>query len=887
MALVDFHGLVSLYKLAPSNVGSTTNPSRPPPMPAPKPIRPPSPSVEGSQPRPTKSQFDTPKRQSRFVIHSAPNSTPIAKGSSIRQKQDVDTDDGGKYNSDDYRQFIIQDFERHRVFVGMDDFMKQVLHVPDDWKSQWAEAIKEVKLNEHFDACLSAYSEKCGATGFKEDALYGPLVKMINSLLEVTCKSTVDAVKPKTPQRFIRNDPQKLYHGVLDKANLSPDIIALHEDRYNKLKSEERENGQLDTSFITWAHPLQVLEVKHFNTALVDGTYMPRLRMKEGCDPMSNHAESTKNSRHPKKKDAPKESASAPPQPVSQAVKRPADESSGTSRKAPKKSQKSTPGGASAATEGKTHQVLSGQLVASPRTVETDRQKEVYVQIGKYLLEQFSIPAFRSHATIGLIDRDRIQLYHANRSVILVSSAIKFTSNDKGDGLDKLIAIMIAFTRLSLCDNGILHNLTGSKLFQDNQQLVTSNEKSKVLSVQKGRKLELEKDGKSLTLTYGDVISHEPSLVGRATAVLHATSPKWQDKDLVVKISWPGARRTSESEFLKKAIEEAKRTPDQWAVNHLPGLLFDFDVDFDKDSTHGKVASMLEGAEFVETEKEYKYERRVLRILVQERLYALKTLTDVKEIAQVLLDIACIHWWLREKVGILHRDLSLNNIMYRRINGKVYGVLTDFDLSSWTASLTGDYKSTSQQRTGTPPYMAYELLKGTENLHLYRHDVESLFYIMLILASHHEIHIPQDMKKEAGGVRMRPDIKRLPYARWFDQPLYEALADAKYRFLRDPAELDLSPSFEDFRDWIESIQSSFQKGLYAREGHKYRLQDFQKSRNKQSGASGVAPTFDGETLGGHVGYSMLIDSARGLRGELEGLIVRYDTTPAGVDAADA
>jgi hypothetical protein len=658
MALVDFHGLVSLYKLARSNVGSTTNPSRPPPMPAPKPIRPPSPSVEGPQLRPTKSQFDTPKRQPDFVIHSAPNITPIAKGTSIRQKQDVDTDDGGKYNSDDYKQFIIQDFERHRVFVGMDDFMKQVLHVPDDWKTQWAEAIKEVKSNKDFKEYLLSYSEKCEADGIREDALYGPMVKMINSLLEVTSKSTVDAVKPKTPQRFIRNDPQKLYHGVLDKANLSPDIIALHEDRYNKLKSEERENGQLDMSFITWAHPLQVLEVKHFDTALVDGTYMPRLRMKgtlaaffsrrasndketEGCDPMSNHAEPPKISRHPKKKGALKESASAPPQPVSQAVKRPADESSGTSRKAPKKSQKSTPGGASAATEGKSHQVLSGRIVPDPRTGETDRQKQVYVQIGKYLLEQFSIPAFRSHATIGLIDRDRIQLYHANHSVILVSSAIKFTLDSEGGGLDKLIAIMIAFTRLSLCDNGILHNLTGSKLFQDNQQLVTSDEKSKVLSVQKGKKLELEKDGEPLTLTYGDVISHEPSLVGRATAVLHATSPKWQGKDLVVKISWPGAGRTSESEFLKKAIEEAKRTPDQWAVNHLPGLLFDFDVDFDKDSTHGKVASMLEGAEFVEKEKEYKYERRVLRILVQERLYALKTLTDVKEIAQVLLDIAC------------------------------------------------------------------------------------------------------------------------------------------------------------------------------------------------------------------------------------------------------
>ena len=40
-------------------------------------------------------------------------------------------------------------------------------------------------------------------------------------------------------------------------------------------------------------------------------------------------------------------------------------------------------------------------------------------------------------------------------------------------------------------------------------------------------------------------------------------------------------------------------------------------------------------------------------------------------------------------------------MMYRRKEGKVYGVLTDFDLSSWTADLTSTYAKTSQQRAGT------------------------------------------------------------------------------------------------------------------------------------------------------------------------------------------
>ena len=328
------------------------------------------------------------------------------------------------------------------------------------------------------------------------------------------------------------------------------------------------------------------------------------------------------------------EAASIPVPMSSKAAKRPADASSEPRRKAQKRNQKSTPSRSSVQAEGQTPQPEEG-----PHTKETDRQKKVYIQIGKYLFEQFSIPAFRSHATVGLVDRDRIQLYHANRSVILVSSAISFGSTDDKDGLDKLIAIVIAFSRLSLCDSGILHNPNNTQLFQDNQKLSTANNESSRDCVQEKNQLKLEKDGKFVTLTYGEVISHEPSLVGRSTAVLHAKSPNWVGKDLVVKVSWPGAGRVSESLFLKEAIKAAKNTPNEWAINHLPDLLFDFDVDFGSDSTHGKIAKLFKGAEFVNGD--YKYEERVLRIIVQGRLYPLKTLTDAKEIAQVLLDVAC------------------------------------------------------------------------------------------------------------------------------------------------------------------------------------------------------------------------------------------------------
>jgi len=559
--------------------------------------------------------------------------------------------------------------------------------------------------------------------------------------------------------------------------------------------------------------------------------------------------------------------------------KRSADEEFDPIRKAQKAHYESTPGGGSSR--------VVGREPRKNQTDETKGQKDASLQVGRYFLEQFSVPALRSHATIGLVDRERIQFCHANHSAILVTSAINFSSNDP-DGSDKFIAIVIAFSRLSLGDSGVLHNLHDGGLFRDNGDLATSMPERETVRIQEGNKLEFGGDENTgpFTVTYGEVISHEQSLAGRATTVLHATSPRWEGVDLVVKIGWPGSERISEHAFLDEAIKKAKSTAEnEWALKHLPGVFFAQDVIFDSDSTHEKVARLFDDAEFVGGE--YKYERRTLRIIIQERLYPLKTLTDVKDIAQVLVDVACgawfsvvsrlpyahagiVHRWLYEVAGILHRDLSMSNIMYRIIGGKVYGVLTDYDLSSWVASLNSDYTKTSQQRTGTPPFMAYELLNGSKAPHMYRHDVESIFYIMLILATHYDVCAPTEGKD--GGIRMRQDLKELPYQEWFDQPSYKLLAAFKQTSIWDLGHLNLSPSFEGIRGWLLELRRSFFRGLLAKQQQLILLMN-----QKEESCDEDAPlTFDHETLGGCVDYSALINPVRSLKGELEGLTIRYE-----------
>ena len=210
---------------------------------------------------------------------------------------------------------------------------------------------------------------------------------------------------------------------------------------------------------------------------------------------------------------------------------------------------------------------------------------------------------------------------------------------------------------------------------------------------------------------------------------------------------------------------------------------------------------------------------------------------------------------------------------------EVYGVLTDYDLSSWTASLTSDYTKTSRQRTGTPPFMARGLLDGTDALHLYRHDVESLFYIILILATHYEIEAPE--KGRDGGVRTRQGFKVLPYQAWFDGPSYEALASFKNTFIEDFRYLDLSPTFEGFCGWLGDLRKSFRRGIRSKLAHK---EEEEEEDGPGESEGRVIPTFDEETLAGHVGYSALVGPVGNLTGELKDLVIRYPPPPLPISA---
>ena len=170
---------------------------------------------------------------------------------------------------------------------------------------------------------------------------------------------------------------------------------------------------------------------------------------------------------------------------------------------------------------------MSAQVKGKDEEPEPQCQLGPALQVRRYLLEMLSVTLLRSHATVSLADWDRLQLYHANQSVILVSSAISFS---KEDGKDELIATVIAFH--SARRTGFWGR--GSQGTPDSFRVPNSHRKPRWKETSYG-----SQKTKRTSRLWSRVISHDLAMVGRSTVVLKATSDEWKDVPLAVKINWP------------------------------------------------------------------------------------------------------------------------------------------------------------------------------------------------------------------------------------------------------------------------------------------------------------------------------------------------------------
>ena len=121
--------------------------------------RSPEPSVEHDQvhlslPSSTQSKFKTSERKPASGI------TLLPRGSSVRRWQEGDVYRVDGYGRGNCEEYIREDI-KNRVSVDFEVFMKSVLHVPQDWRIRWSQAIEAIRTDPKFKQYHEEYFKRC------------------------------------------------------------------------------------------------------------------------------------------------------------------------------------------------------------------------------------------------------------------------------------------------------------------------------------------------------------------------------------------------------------------------------------------------------------------------------------------------------------------------------------------------------------------------------------------------------------------------------------------------------------------------------------------------------------------------------------------------------
>ena len=300
----------------------------------------------------------------------------------------------------------------------------------------------------------------------------------------------------------------------------------------------------------------------------------------------------------------------------------------------------------------------------------------------------------------------------------------------------------------------------------------------------------------------------------------------------------------------------------------ITSLKYSGDVTFDEGSTIESVARLFKNAKFVD--RSYTYERRTLRVIVQERLYALKSLSNVRDAGQVFLDTACCACPFRFSI-FLHLPHFSSPLAVR---------LPWYPPSRPQSSQSHvplNQQAERQRRIGAESIRGSDRLRSfvveegsRKRLHqhlttIYRHDLESLFYMMPLVAAHHTITPTEGgpNTEPKGRVVVREGI--LPYRKWFDTQDHDTLGSIKKSFFSSKRKrsIELSPTFEAFRSLLKEMRRDFANG-FNRKNQDSTADEELNWREKQAGKSASDATstpvpFDDEALGGCVDYSTVIE----------------------------
>ena len=204
--------------------------------------------------------------------------------------------------------------------------------------------------------------------------------------------------------------------------------------------------------------------------------------------------------------------------------------------------------------------------------------------------------------------------------------------------------------------------------------------------------------------------------------------------NLVLKVSWPETSRPEEWKIIGHAQTLSK--DDKFIKGHIPEVKYARDLG---------LYSTRHIRDFLGLQPDGSPGTRTVRLIVMNRLRPIYDLDGEHFWNAFWQCVGCMRFlfylqtsahaiapghyrlWVN---GIHHGDVSFNNLMYDipSKTGEPVGIVNDFDLAAWV-----DHSTTNNDRTGTIPFMAIDLLDGGLNdrtPRLYRHDMESFVWVL-------------------------------------------------------------------------------------------------------------------------------------------------------------
>ncbi|SJL12177.1 uncharacterized protein ARMOST_15599 [Armillaria ostoyae] len=708
-----------------------------------------------------------------------------------------------------YDPYIAKDL-RTRIFMFPEVFLTKILHLPPDWRTVYQTEMKTIRSSKAFKSLLKEYSDTCDSTQ-DEKMLYHPFNQAWNAGTRALCEKK--GKNDKAPPRLglYRQDSQEVLAG---KAALSSDSLRLFQSLFEGSGNSRRSikvNGLSNN--LTWAQTLHWFEFKLHPRLLDQGAGCQyRILSEDGIDPAAPAITTS-------------DSSSDPHNGVSfwtSAVqKRPSTGSARTGASSKYARVASTPDISAARAKFQKEAEEKQSIAMEQAAADSNERKKVSLQCARYALEMLSSAGFRTHCINALIASKQMQPLYYDRSSIIVCKDFHIVDRN-GDVTDFFIGTIIGFSKLTKRQRGIQRSFCDDSSMVEKYQAYTTRCRDDPKTVFQGVKLNLtvSEVKTKVVLTLGRIVSRQPGIVGRDTCVVEATASEyepWKEKELVVKISWPASTHISEVEFVMKARKMAREMPQSlidecqsdWALDHLPDIVHSQDFGYDADSPQATLRELFLIAKWA-NDQTFIHEDRVCRVTVQERLHRLEELKTPREYAQVLVDIAQIHKWVYDHPRIIHRDISMGNIMWRRNRlGIICGVLNDFDLSSYRDDL-----ATSRHRTGTPPYMSFELLKndkeGRPPQHLYRHDLESILYVVVVLTRCHQL---DGILPEGESQLVHVACPKLDG--WVNLPCDRLQSEKELFFITSGPNIEPTTTFKGFKPWLKRLYNMFRTGFRA------------------------------------------------------------------------